>query len=158
MNIHWKDWFWSWNAIILVTWCEELTHWKRPWCWERVRAGEGDDRGWNGWMTSPTWWTWIWTNSGSWCWTGRPGMLQSMRSQRVGYDWATELNHSIFGISLGNIYFTLNSVSFHFGKLIWSLECCSPWSRKELDTTEQLNWTDIYTLHPTVTSLKCKRI
>ena len=87
LNIHWKDWCWSWNVIILVTWCEELTHWKRPWCWERVRTGEEDDRGWNGWMASPTWWTWVWTNSGSWCWTGRPGMLQSMRSQRVGYDW-----------------------------------------------------------------------
>ena len=73
-------------------WCEELTHWKRPWCWERLRAGgEGDDRGWDGWMTSPTQWTWVWVDSGSWWWTGRPGMLQFMGLQRVRRDWATEL-------------------------------------------------------------------
>ena len=74
--------------------CEESTHWKRLWCWERLKAGgEGDDGGWDGWMASPTQWTWVWVNSGSWWWTGRPGMLQS-------------------------------------------------WGCKELDTTEQLNWTD----------------
>ena len=77
----------------LATSCEELTHWKRPWCWERLKVGgEGDDRGWDGWMASPTQWTWVWVNSGSWWWTGKPGMLQSMGSQRVWQDWATELN------------------------------------------------------------------
>ena len=71
-------------------WCKELTHWKRPWCWERLKAGEeGDDRGWDGWMASPTWWTWDWASSGSWWWTGRPVVLQSMRLQRV--HWETEL-------------------------------------------------------------------
>ena len=55
-------------------------------------GGKGDDRGWDGWMASPNWWTWVWVNSGSWCWTGRPGMLWFMGSQRVGHDWATELN------------------------------------------------------------------
>ena len=76
----------------LATWCEELTHWKRSWCWERLKVwGEGDERGWDGWMASPTWWTWVWVNSGSWWWTGRPGVLQSMGSKRVGHDWATEL-------------------------------------------------------------------
>ena len=65
----------------LATWCEELTHLKRPWCWERLRAGEGDERGWDGWMALPTQWTWVWVNSGSWQWTGRPGMLQSMGLQ-----------------------------------------------------------------------------
>ena len=66
---------------------------KRPWCWERLKVGgEGDDRGQDGWMTSLTQWTWIWVNSGSWWWTGKPGVLQSMVSQRVGHDWATELN------------------------------------------------------------------
>ena len=78
----------------LATWWEELTHWKRPWCWERLETGgEGDDRGWDGWMASLTQWTWVWASSGSWWWTGgKPGMLQSMRSQRVRHDWATELN------------------------------------------------------------------
>ena len=77
----------------LATWCEEMTHWNRPWCWERLKIeGEEDDRGWDGWMASPTWWTWVWASSRSWWWTRKPGMLQSMESQRVGHDWATELN------------------------------------------------------------------
>ena len=64
-----------------------------PWCWERLRAGgEGGDRGWNGWMASPTQCTQIWVDSGSWQWKGRPGVLQSTGSQRVGHDWGTELN------------------------------------------------------------------
>ena len=76
-----------------ATWCKEVTHLKRPWCWERLRAGgEKDDRGWDGWMASPTQWTWVWVDSGSWWWTGRPGMLQPIGSQRVGHDWMTELN------------------------------------------------------------------
>ena len=71
----------------------ELTHWKRPWCWEGLGAGgEGDDRGRDGWMASPIQWTWVWVNSGSWWWTGRPGVLRFMGSQRVGHDWVTELN------------------------------------------------------------------
>ena len=70
-----------------------VTHWKRPWCWEGLGAGgEGDKRGWDGWMASPTRWTWVGVNSGSWWWTGRPGVLQFMELQRVGHDWATELN------------------------------------------------------------------
>ena len=65
LNIHWKDWCWRSNT--LATWCEELTQWKRPWCWERLRAeGEGGDRGWDGWMASPTQWTWVWANSSRW--------------------------------------------------------------------------------------------
>ena len=77
----------------LATSCEELTHWKRLWCWEGFRAGgEGDDRGGDGWMASTTWWTWVWVNSGSWWWTERPGVLRFMGSQRVGHNWATELN------------------------------------------------------------------
>ena len=72
--------------------CEELIHWKRLWCWERLKAGgEGDDKGWDGWMASPTQWTWVWACSGSWWWTGRSGVLQSMGSQRVGHNWVTEL-------------------------------------------------------------------
>ena len=71
---------------------EELTHWKRPWCWEGLGAGEGDDRGWDGWMASPTRCTLVWVNSGNWWWTGRPGVLRFMGSQMVGHDWGTELN------------------------------------------------------------------
>ena len=83
----------SWSSYTLPTWCEELTHWKRPWCWERLKAGgEGDDRGWDGWMASRTRWTWVWVNSGRWWWTERPGVLRFMGLQRVGHDWATELN------------------------------------------------------------------
>ena len=71
---------------------EKLTHWKRPWCWERLKAGgEGDNRGWDGWTASPTQWTWVWVNSRSWWWTGRPGVLRFMGLQRVGYNWVTEL-------------------------------------------------------------------
>ena len=87
-----KDWCWSWSSNTLATWCKELTHLKRPWCWERLKAGEGKDRQWDGWMSSPTWWTWVWASSRSWWWTGKPGMLQSIGSQRVGHNWATELN------------------------------------------------------------------
>ena len=77
---------------VLAAWCEELTHLKRPWCWERLKAGgERDNRGWDGWMASPTQWTWVWASSGSWWWTGRPDVLQSMGSQSVGHRW-TELN------------------------------------------------------------------
>ena len=92
LNIHWKDWCWSWNSNTLGTWCEELTRLKKPWCWERLKTGEGDDRGWDGWMASPTRWTWVWVNSRSWWWTGRPGVLRFMGSQRVGHDGGTELN------------------------------------------------------------------
>ena len=103
-----EGWCWSWNSNTLATWCEELTPWKRPWCWEKLKAGgEGDDRRWDGWMALPTWWTWVW-------------------------------------VSLG------------VGDGQGSLVCCSPWSLKESDTTEQLNWTEpmldhwlykLYSLH-----------
>ena len=66
---------------------------KRPWCCKRLKAGgEGDDRGWDGWMASPTQWTWVWAGSRSWWWTGKPAALQSMGSQRVRHDWVTEMN------------------------------------------------------------------
>ena len=82
MNIHWRDWCWSWSSNTLATWGEELTHWKRTWCRERLKAGgEGDDRRWDGCMASPTQWTWVWVSSESWWWTGKSGVLQSMGSQ-----------------------------------------------------------------------------
>ena len=93
LGAHWRDWCWSWNSNTSATWCEELTHWKRLWCWERLRAGgAGDDRGRDGWMASSTHWTWVWVDSRSWWWTGKPGVLRFMGSQRVGHDWAAELN------------------------------------------------------------------
>ena len=79
------------NSNTLATSCKELAHWKRPWCWQRLRVGgEGDNRGWDGWMASLTRWTWVWVNSESWWWTRRPGMLRFMGLQRVGHDWVTE--------------------------------------------------------------------
>ena len=75
------------------TWCEELTPLKRPWCWEILKArGEGDDRGWDGWMASPT--QWVWVGFRSWWWAGKPWVLQSMGSQRVGHNRATELTET----------------------------------------------------------------
>ena len=93
LGVHWKDWCWSWNSNTLAIWCEKLTHLKRPWCWKRLRAGgEGDDGGWDGWIISLTQGTWVWVDSGSWWWTGRPGVLRFMGLQRVRHDWVTELN------------------------------------------------------------------
>ena len=70
-----------------------LTPWKRAWCWEILKAGrEGDNRGWNGWMSLLTRWTWVWASLWSWWWTGKTGVLQSVVSQRVGRDWASELD------------------------------------------------------------------
>ena len=96
LGVLWREWCWSWNSSTLATSCEELTLWKRLWCWEGLRAGgEGDDRGWDGWMASLTRWTWVWVNS------------------RVGDGQG-------------------------------GLACCDSWGCKELDTTEQLNWTNMY--------------
>ena len=93
LGVHWKDWCWSWNSNTLATSWEELTHWKRPWCWGGLGVGgEGVGRGWDGWMASSTRWTWVWVNSGSWWWTGRPGVLRFMGSQRFRHDWMTEPN------------------------------------------------------------------
>ena len=79
LNIHWRDWCWGWSSNTLAMWCQELTHWKRPWCWAGLKAGgEGNDRAWDGWMPSPPQWTWIWANSWRLWRTRKPGVLQSM--------------------------------------------------------------------------------
>ena len=115
----------------MATSCEELTHWKRLWCWEGLGAGgEGEDRGRDGWMASPTWWTWVWVNSGSW-WTGRPGVLQFMGSQRVGHDWATELNWTEPSLSLQSK--TVGNASLHprvsdWNLDVWLISCVCPWT------------------------------
>ena len=81
---------WSWNSSNLVI-CEQLTHWRSPWCWERLRAGgEEGVRGWDVWMASLMQWTWTSANFRRWWGTGRPGVLQSTGSQRAGHDWVTQ--------------------------------------------------------------------
>ena len=94
LNIYSKDWCWSWSSNTLATSCKEPISWKRPWCWERLKTGgEGDDRGWDGWMVSLTQWTWVWASSGTWWWTGRPGVPVHgvSKSWTRLSDW-TELN------------------------------------------------------------------
>ena len=104
---------------ILATWCEELTHLKRLMLGMIGGGGEGDDRGWDGWMASPTQWTWVWVNSRSWWWTRRPGVLQSMGSQRVRHDWATELNWTTDSIKNRSTYC---GIYFHlFAEVIYNL-------------------------------------
>ena len=102
-----SQWWTGWPGILQSTglqrvghnWVTELIwselnecHWKSPWCWERLKVGgEGEDSRWDGWMASLTQWTWVWASSGSWWWTGRPGVLQSMGLRRIRHNWATEL-------------------------------------------------------------------
>ena len=76
-----------------ILWPPDAKNWLigKYWCWARLKAGEGDDRGWDGWVASPTQWTWVWASSGNW-WSGKPDVLKSTGLQRVGQDWATELN------------------------------------------------------------------
>ena len=98
------------EAEMPILWPSDAKSWligKRPWCWERLTAREeGDDRGWDGWMASPTWWIWVWASSGSQWWTGKPGVLQSMGSQKVRYDW-TELNWTDQPLALCTLLFQL---------------------------------------------------
>ena len=85
------------EAETLILWPPHVTHCKRPWCWEGLEAGgEGNNKGWDGWMASLRRWTYVWVNSGSWWWTGRPGVLLFMGWQWVGHDWVTELNWTVF--------------------------------------------------------------
>ena len=92
----------------LATSCEESTHWKRLWCWEGLGAGgEGDDREWDGWMASPTRWAWAWVNSGSWWWTGRPGVLCFMGLKESDMtDW-TEVNYTDWAFLYWDLYIRL---------------------------------------------------
>ena len=124
-------------------WCKELTHWKRSWCWERLKVGgEGYDRGWDGWMMSLLRWTWLWASPGTWWWSERPGMLQSVGSQRLGHDWATEMNWLIafaFRICVQNMlinffFFFFTALGLHcrwgFSLVAVSRGCspCSTWA------------------------------
>ena len=133
--IHSEDQSWDFfgandvDAETPVLWPPHVKSWLfgKDWCWEGLAAGgEGDDRGWDGWIASPIWWMWVWVNSGSWWWTGRPGVLQFMRSQRVGHDWATELNWT-----------ELNYDLYKEPGGLQSLES----QRVEHDWVTELNWT-----------------
>ena len=114
----------------------ELTHWKRLWCWEELGAGgEGDDREWDGWMASLTWWTWVSVNSRRWWWTGRPGVLRFMGSQRVRHDRVTDLIWSDWSWKLINVFcyynFCLIQYFYHDCVLICSFmsnSLQSPWT------------------------------
>ena len=93
LKTHWKDWCWSWSSNNLATWCEELTDWKRPWCWERLKTGgEGDYRGWDSWIASLTRWTWVWASSRRWWRIGKPwcvAVYGVTKSQTRLSDWTT---------------------------------------------------------------------
>ena len=121
------------EAKTLILWPPDAKSWltgKRPWCWERLKTGgEGDNRGWDGWMASPTQWRWVWVNSGSWWWTGRPGVLWFTGSQRVGHDWATELDwtggfkiYIRYFISKDVFLTSISSVNLLAGTIISSLK------------------------------------
>ena len=125
----------------------ELTHWKRPWCWEGLGAGgEGDDRGWDGWMASRTQWTWVWVNSGSWWWTGRPGVLRFMGSQRVGHDWATELNWWLTWASL--IAKSVKNLPSGQETWVWSLGWEDPLEKEMATHSSILAWRIPWTDEP----------
>ena len=119
LNIHWKDWCWSWSSSTLATWYEGLIYWKRPRCWERLKAGrEGDDRGWDDWTASLTQWTWIWASSRRWWRTGKPGVLQATGSQLVRHNWATEHR------------WKLTSPGERYGNPLQDLAWRSPWAEE----------------------------
>ena len=98
-----------WSFDTLATRGEELTHWKRPWCWERFKAGgEGRDRGWNGWMASLTQWIWVWVNFGRWWRMGKPGVLQFMGLQRAGHELVTEQQLEWFSVYMRCLKYLLD--------------------------------------------------
>ena len=114
----WKDWCSSWSSNTLATWCKELTHWKKPWCWRKLKAvGEEDNRGWAGWTASPTQWTWVWASSGSWWWTGKPGCWVHgvTRNHTPLSDW-TELKNCV-GLWDYNLHI------HYFYSLLLTLKC-----------------------------------
>ena len=97
LNIHWKDWYWSWSSNTFTNWCEESTYLKRPWCLERLRAGgQVSQRGWDGWTASPTQQTWVWAHSRRYWRTGKPGMSTELQSWTWLSDQTT-ISEWIFG-------------------------------------------------------------
>ena len=124
LNIHWKDWRWSWSYNTLATWCEQMTHWRRPSCWERLKAGgEGDNRGWDGRMESLTQWTWGSANSRRWWRTGKPGMLHSMglQSQTWLSNWTITKKKRGGNFSLPNVIHVNRISTLFFYKIIFEI-------------------------------------
>ena len=126
--MHCNDWCWSGNSNFFATWCEELTHWKGLQCWERLKAGEGDNRGWDSWMASPTQSTWVWASSGSWWWKGSLSILtlvmkqcaavhEVAKSQTGLSDW-TELNWELDQFHFIKCSFQLSIVILYFFPLV----------------------------------------
>ena len=132
MNIHWRNWCWSWSFNTLATQCKELTPWKIPWCLGRLKAGgEGDNRGWNTWMASSTWWTCVWASSGSWWWTGKFGMLQSRGSQNSWTrlsDWTELPCLQEHVLKAGNPSHSLFKLTLWFSTVMKNLSTPSEWS------------------------------
>ena len=117
-----------------ILWLPDAKNWKRPWCWERLKVGgEGDDRWWAVWIASLTQ-TWIWASTRSWWWTGKPGVLQSMRSQRVGHNWAIELNWR----RMPGIWQVVDKALIELSPLpnIFGVQC----SQLEKITVNKMNW------------------
>ena len=126
MNIHWKDSCSSWSSNTLATWCKHLTHWKTPWCWERFRPrGEGDNRGWIGWMSSSIQSTWVWENSGRQWRTGKPGVLQLMGSQ--SWTWLSYRRTTMYKLWL-----------FLQVKMSWQIP--KPWTTWPENYKPEISW------------------
>ena len=123
----WKDWCWSWSSNTLVTWYEEMIHWKSPWCWEILKA-EDSDRGWDVWNALPIQWTWTWANSGRWWGKVKPDMLQYMGLQRVRHNLATEhQQHAL--ISQSKYIYWRESCKGNWGEMLRNI---SPYSLMSL--------------------------
>ena len=137
LNIHWKARCWSWNSNTWTPDVENWLIWKGPDAQKDWVGGEGDDRGWDGRMASPTQWTWVWVGSGSWWWTGKPGVLHSMGLQRVGHDWVTELTDNLYTFHLQNVVFLLlytRQLSHHQKCVSLTTMLLIPFSRSRLHT------------------------
>ena len=125
LNIHWKDWCWNWSSNIWATWCEELTHWKKTLMLGGIGVRRRRGQQWIRWLDGITHSMGLsWVNSGSWWWTGRPGVLRFMESQRVGHDWATELNWTRMPVS-GRLNLLINFLNIYLcigqSSVMWPL-------------------------------------
>ena len=137
----WFGWYNQHDAEVKapIFWPPDARSWFfRPWCWERLKAGEEEtDRGQDGWMASPTWWTWVGASSGRWWKTGKPGVLQSMGLQRVRHNWATEkqqisMKMNLLHVPYGYVPFLSPSLEFILARIVPQWGSCSRWgySRK----------------------------